>query len=117
MPSGSGPGASSCPSSDCPTPSGRSSTPPTMESLNARYRRAVQACGHFPNEQAALKRLYLATLALDPTGRGRQRWNNRWKSALNEFDVLFDGRGRRQPGSNGPAAHTVIMLTCLTVWT
>ncbi|MGW2439462.1 hypothetical protein ACWCY1_22325 [Streptomyces goshikiensis] len=33
-----------------------------------------------------------ATLALDPTGRGRQRWNNRWKSALNEFDVLFDGR-------------------------
>ncbi|MEV5085787.1 transposase, partial [Streptomyces sp. NPDC056159] len=63
-----------------------------IESLNARYRRAAQACGHFPNEQAALKRLYLATIALDPTGRGRQRWNNRWKSALNEFDVLFDGR-------------------------
>jgi putative transposase len=60
--------------------------------LNGRYRRAVQACGHFPTEQAALKRLYLATLALDPTGRGRQLWNNRWKSALNEFDVLFDGR-------------------------
>ena len=63
-----------------------------IEALNGRYRRAVQACGHFPTEQAALKRLYLATLALDPTGRGRQRWNNRWKSALNEFDVLFDGR-------------------------
>ncbi|MFF4427197.1 hypothetical protein ACFY04_41780 [Streptomyces sp. NPDC001549] len=44
------------------------------------------------SETAALKRLYLATLALDPTGRGRQRWNNRWKAALNEFDVLFDGR-------------------------
>ncbi|MGW6259922.1 transposase, partial [Streptomyces sp. NPDC055085] len=63
-----------------------------IESLNARYRRAAQACGHFPNETAALKRLYLAPLALDPTGRGRQRWNNRWKTALNEFDVLFDGR-------------------------
>jgi putative transposase len=63
-----------------------------IESLNARYRRAAQACGHFPNEQAALKRLYLATLALDSTGRGRQRWNNRWKPALNEFDLLFDGR-------------------------
>nr|WSW49189.1 IS256 family transposase [Streptomyces sp. NBC_01001] len=63
-----------------------------IESLNARYRRAAQASGHFPNEQAALKRLYLATLALDPTGRGRQRWNNRWKTALNEFDLLFDGR-------------------------
>lgn len=21
-----------------------------------------------------------------------QRWNNRWKTALNEFDVLFGGR-------------------------
>ncbi|MEV6683152.1 transposase [Streptomyces erythrochromogenes] len=63
-----------------------------IESLNARYRRAAQACGHFPNETAALKRLYLATLALDPTGRGHQRWSNRWKAALNEFDGLFDGR-------------------------
>ena len=26
-----------------------------IESLNARYRRAVKACGHFPNEQAAMK--------------------------------------------------------------
>jgi len=63
-----------------------------IESLNARYRRAAQACGHFPNEQAALKRLYLATLALDPSGRGRQRWSNRWKAALNQFDLIFDGR-------------------------
>ncbi len=37
-----------------------------IESLNARYRRGAQACGHFPNEQAALKRLHLAALALDP---------------------------------------------------
>ncbi|MFI5620575.1 transposase [Streptomyces sp. NPDC051567] len=62
-----------------------------IESLNARYRRAAQACGHFPHETAAVKRLHLATLTLDPTGRGRQRWNNRWKAALNEFVVLFDG--------------------------
>ena len=31
-------------------------------------------------------------VALDPTGRGRQRWNNKWKKALNEFELLFDGR-------------------------
>jgi putative transposase len=30
-----------------------------IESLNARYRRAVKARGHFPTEQAALKCLYL----------------------------------------------------------
>ena len=63
-----------------------------IESLNARYRKAASACGHFPNEQAALKRLYLATLALDPSGRGRQRWSNHWKDAMNAFDTVFDGR-------------------------
>jgi putative transposase len=40
-----------------------------IESLNARFRRAVRARGHFPNEQAALKCLYLAVISLDPTGR------------------------------------------------
>lgn len=49
-----------------------------IESLNARYRRAVRARGHFPTEQAALKCLYLVTRALDPTGRGRARWITRW---------------------------------------
>jgi transposase-like protein len=63
-----------------------------IESLNARFRRSVKARGHFPTEQAALKHLYLVILSLDPTGRGRQRWSNRWKKALNAFDITFDGR-------------------------
>jgi putative transposase len=63
-----------------------------IESLNARFRRSVKARGHFPTEQAALKHLYLVIVSLDPTGRGRQRWSNRWKKALNAFDVTFDGR-------------------------
>jgi putative transposase len=63
-----------------------------IESLNARFRRATRARGHFPNEQAALKCLYLVVRSLDPTGRGRQRWMNRWKPALNAFAITFDGR-------------------------
>jgi transposase-like protein len=63
-----------------------------IESLNARFRRSVKARGHFPNEQAALKHLYLTVVSLDPTGRGRRRWTNRWKAALNAFDITFDGR-------------------------
>jgi len=63
-----------------------------IESLNARFRRAVNARGHFPNEQAAMKVLYLTVIGLDPTGRGRQRWSNRWKAALNAFEIAFDGR-------------------------
>ena len=70
------------------------STPSTnaIESVNARYRRAIRARGHFPTEQAALKCLYLATRALGPTGRGRARWAMRWKPALNAFAITFEGR-------------------------
>jgi putative transposase len=63
-----------------------------IESLNARYRRATKARGHFPNEQAALKCLYLVTRSLDPTGRGRARWTMRWKPALNAFAITFADR-------------------------
>jgi transposase-like protein len=63
-----------------------------IESLNARFRRSVKARGHFPNEQAALKHLYLVLVSLDPTGRGRQRWVTKWKPALNAFAIMFPGR-------------------------
>ena len=63
-----------------------------IESVNARIRRAVKARGHFPTEQAALQCVYLAVMSLDPTGRGRRRWANRWKAALNAFEITFDGR-------------------------
>ncbi|MEU4533217.1 IS256 family transposase [Micromonospora ureilytica] len=63
-----------------------------IESLNARYRRAIKARGHFPNELAALKCLYLVTRSLDPTGAGRTRWTMRWKPALNAFAITFSDR-------------------------
>jgi putative transposase len=63
-----------------------------VESLNARFRRAVRTRGHFPSDQAALKCLYLTLRSLDPTGRGRQRWAVRWKPALNAFALMFEGR-------------------------
>ena len=69
-----------------------------IESLNARYRRAVRARGHFPSEQAALKCLYLVTRSLDPTGAGRTRWTIRWKPVLNAFAITF--------GDRWPAAET-----------
>src|SRR6476659_2153786 len=68
----------------------------SIESLNARFRRAVKARGHFPNDNAALKCLYLVTRSLDPTGRGRARWMVRWKPAINAFSITF---GDRFPGA------------------
>jgi transposase-like protein len=69
-----------------------------IESLNARYRRAVRARSHFPTEQAALKCLYLVTRSLDPTGRGATRWTMRCKPVLNAFAITF--------GDRWPAAET-----------
>jgi putative transposase len=63
-----------------------------IESLNARYRRAVRARGHFPTEQAAMKCLYLVTRSLDPTGKGAARWMMRWKPVINAFAITFGDR-------------------------
>jgi putative transposase len=70
----------------------------SIESHNARYRRAIEARGHFPSEQAAMKCRYLVTRALDPTGAGRARWMMRWKPTLNAFAITF--------GDRSPAAET-----------
>ncbi len=47
-----------------------------IESLNARFRRAVRHRGHFSNEQAAMKVLYLLA-----TARRKNRENLTAKSA------------------------------------
>jgi putative transposase len=63
-----------------------------IESMNARYRRAVDTKGHFPTENAALKTLYLVTRSLDPKGTGQQRWMIRWKPVLNVLAIAFADR-------------------------
>jgi putative transposase len=62
-----------------------------IDSLNARFRRATRARGHFPNEQAAPKRLYIVVRSLDPKSTGQERWMNRWEPALNTFAIIFEG--------------------------
>jgi len=63
-----------------------------IESLNARFRKSIDARGHFPNEQAAMKVLYLTVRSLDPKGTGQQRWMMRWKPVLNVLAVSFHDR-------------------------
>ncbi|MDE0066693.1 MAG: transposase, partial [Acidimicrobiaceae bacterium] len=63
-----------------------------VESLNARFRRAVRHRGHSPNEQAALKIPCLAattrhTNPSNPTGK-----TNRWKTILNTPTVHYGDR-------------------------
>lgn len=61
-----------------------------IERLNREIRRRTR--GHFPDEQAALKCMYLTVRSLDPTGKGRIRWSARWKPALNAFAITFADR-------------------------
>ena len=63
-----------------------------IESLNARFRRAVRHRGHFPNEQSALKVLYLVA-----TQRRKNRADlsgkiNGWKTILNTLTVHYGDR-------------------------
>lgn len=63
-----------------------------IESLNARFRRAVRHRGHFPTETAALKVLYLVA-----TQKRKNRENltgkiNGWKSILNTLSTHYGER-------------------------
>lgn len=66
-----------------------------IESLNARFRAATRRRGHFPDEQSALKVLYLAIRrreqvkggSINPTGRV-----NGWKEILNVLLLTYGDR-------------------------
>jgi putative transposase len=63
-----------------------------IESLNARFRRAVRHRGHFPNEQAALKVLYLVANQRRPRGDNLTGKINGWKIILNALSVHYGDR-------------------------
>ena len=64
-----------------------------IESLNARFRAAMRRRGHFPDEQSALKVLYLAAKQREknkggqPTGR-----INGWRPILNVLTLTYGDR-------------------------
>ena len=63
-----------------------------IESLNARFRRAVRHRGHFPNEQAALKVLYLTATKNRKNRQDLIGRINGWKTILNTLTVHYGDR-------------------------
>jgi len=66
-----------------------------IESINSELRRATRNRGHFPSDEALIKVLYLGCKELGRTRRGRGhvgRTGYVWKTALNQFDLMFPGR-------------------------
>lgn len=60
-----------------------------IEALNSKLRRAVRARGHFPNDEAALKLLFLVL------NRSEKEWKmppREWAMAKSQFAILFADR-------------------------
>jgi putative transposase len=60
-----------------------------IESLNSVLRKAVRGKGHFPNEEAALKLLYLALRNVERKWRGEMR---DWKRISAQLRIFFEDR-------------------------
>lgn len=63
-----------------------------LESLHMRLRKIIKNRGHFPNDEAAAKLLYLALRNIT------REWTmppRTWKAAMNQFAILFEERMTR----------------------
>ena len=58
-------------------------------SLNMTLRKIIKNRGHFPNDQAAAKLLYLA---LKNVAKKWKKPIREWTKALNQFAIIFENR-------------------------
>jgi putative transposase len=68
-----------------------------IESINARLRKIIKTRGHFPSDDAASKLIWLALRNITAD------WGNAaqdWKTAMNQFAILYEDRFMR--GAHGP---------------
>ena len=63
-----------------------------IESLNARFRKAVRHRGHFPTEQSALKVLYLVAIERRPNRSNPTGQISGWKQMLNALTIHYGDR-------------------------
>jgi len=60
-----------------------------LESVHARIRKVIKTRGHFPNDDAATKLIWLALRNITATWvRGARTW----KAAMNQFAILYEDR-------------------------
>ena len=64
-----------------------------IESVNARVRKIIKTRGHFPNDEAAIKLIWLALRNITAD------WGmpvHYWKDAMNQFAILYEDRFTRR---------------------
>jgi putative transposase len=60
-----------------------------IESLHMQLRKIIKNRGHFPNDDAAIKLIWLALRNITD---GKVRSAREWKLAMNQFAVLYGDR-------------------------
>lgn len=66
-----------------------------IESVNARVRKIIKTRGHFPSDEAATKLIWLALRNITADwGRAA----NNWKTAMNQFAILYEDRFAKSIG-------------------
>jgi putative transposase len=68
-----------------------------IESVNARLRKIIKTRGHFPSDDAATKLIWLALRNI-MADWGRPA--NNWKTAMNQFAILYEDRFTRPAHGN-----------------
>ena len=66
-----------------------------LESLNARVRKIIKIRGHFPNDEAATKLIWLALRNITAAWA---RTSPAWRPAMNQFAILYPDRFLVAPG-------------------
>ena len=60
-----------------------------LESVHAQLRKIIKIRGHFPNDEAATKLIWLALRNITAKW---QRGAMHWRAAMNQFAILYEGR-------------------------
>jgi len=60
-----------------------------LESVNAQVRKIIKTRGHFPNDEAATKLIWLALRNITAKWA---RGAHHWRAAMNQFAILYEGR-------------------------
>ena len=60
-----------------------------LESVHARIRKVIKTRGHFPTDDAATKLIWLALRNIMADWR---RPAHHWRTAMNQFAILYDDR-------------------------
>jgi transposase-like protein len=60
-----------------------------IESVHARLRKIIKSRGHFPSDEAATKLIWLALRNITADWK---RASKEWKSAMNQFAILYEDR-------------------------